>query len=250
MKKLFLAIPLLASSMALASCEGSIASAVGKASNSSFSDGIEIGTADTDPGEFTGVTLAGPDNIVFTTGSSFSIRAEGDNDALEELRYSVKNGQLKVGRDSVGKIWSGSDGAATVYVSAPVLNSAKLAGSGDMNVDQMADESAELSIAGSGNINIAEIKTASLSAKIAGSGDMVMAGTADNVNVSIAGSGEVSGKELKADKATIKVAGSGDVTLSSDGSVDAKVMGSGDIRVHGKADCKSKSMGSGDINCG
>lgn len=246
MKKLLLVIPFLA----LSACEGSIASAVGDVGKSSFSNGIKITETTSNPGDFDGVTLAGPDNVVFTTGSDFSIRAEGNADALDQLRYKVTDGQLKIGRENDGKIWSGKSGSAVIYVSAPTLTSAKLAGSGDMQVDKMDSDSASLSVAGSGNINIEQLETASLSTKIAGSGDLTMVGKAEKATISVAGSGNVSGKGLKADSATIKIAGSGDVALSSDGTVDAKVMGSGDIRVHGNAECKTKTMGSGEITCG
>lgn len=246
MKKILMVVPILA----LAACEGSIASAVASGSNSSFSDGIAITTSDSNPGDFTGVTLAGPDNVVFTTGSDYSIRAEGDADAIEELRYRIKDGQLKIGRDSNGIGWTGNSGSAVVYVSAPSLKNAKLAGSGDLKIDEMSDESASLSLAGSGNMDVANVKTASLKAKLAGSGDMAVAGSADSANVSIAGSGDVRARELKADSASIKIMGSGDASLSSDGTVDAKIMGSGDIRVHGEANCKSKTMGSGEVTCG
>ncbi len=246
MKKLLFVLPFLA----LAACEGSIASAVGDAGKSSFSDGTQIGTSDTNPGEFDGVTLAGPDNVVFTTGSDFSIRAEGDADTLEQLRYRVSGGQLKIGREKNSSLWSGSYKDATIYVSAPTLKSAKLAGSGDMKVDNMNGESATISVPGSGNIDISAVETASLTTKIAGSGDVSVAGTVDEVTISVAGSGDISGKGLKAESATIKIAGSGDVELSSDGAVDATVVGSGDIRIHGNATCKTKSRGSGDITCG
>ncbi|MEO0439598.1 MAG: head GIN domain-containing protein [Pseudomonadota bacterium] len=245
MKKLLMIVPILA----LAACEGSIASAVASGAKSSFSDGIAITTSDSNPGDFSGVTLAGPDNVIFTAGSDFSIRAEGDPDAIEELRYKIKDGQLKIGRESESG-WTGNSGSAVVYVSAPLLKNAKLAGSGDLKVDEMSDESASLSLAGSGNLEVAKVETASLKAKLAGSGDMTVAGTADSASVSIAGSGDVRGKDLKADSASIKIAGSGDATLSSDGSVDAKIVGSGDIRVHGEATCKSKTAGSGDVTCG
>lgn len=249
MKRLLFLAPLLA----LAACEGSIANAVGDAATStigsSFSGGTAIGTSDSNPGAFEGVTLAGPDNIVFTTADAFSIRAEGDDEAVEELRYKISGDQIKIGRDSDGKSWRDS-GKATIYVSAPSLKSAKLAGSGDMEIDAMTTDSTALSIAGSGNIQVAKIETASLSSKIAGSGNLTLAGTAQSIDISIAGSGDVSGKDLNADSANISVAGSGDVELSSDGSVDAKVMGSGDVRIHGEAKCKSRSMGNGKISCG
>jgi len=246
MKKLLFLIPILS----LAACDGSIARAVGEVGNSSFPGGIEIGTSDIDPGEFNGVSLAGPDNIVFTTGSNFSIRAEGNSAVLEQLRYKIDDGQIKIGRDSDEKFWNRSSKAATIYISAPALSNAKIAGSGNMKVDQMVEDSASISIAGSGNINVAKMETAAFNAKIAGTGDMTIAGSATNAKISVAGSGDVSGKALKAETAKISIAGSGDVTLSSDGAVDAKVVGSGDIRVHGSAKCKSRTVGSGDINCG
>lgn len=248
MKKIVFLAPLLA----LAACEGSIANAVGDAasnSSSSFSDGTTIGTSASNPGAFEGVTLAGPDNIVFTTGEEFSIRAEGDAEALEQLRYRISGDQIRIGRESGDVTW-GDSGKATIYISAPALKSAKLAGSGDMEVDAMTSDSIKLSIAGSGNIRVAKIQTTSLSSKIAGSGNISLGGTAETVDISIAGSGDISAKELKADSVDISVAGSGDVELSSDGTVNAKVMGSGDVRIHGDAQCKSRAMGSGDITCG
>ena len=248
MKKFVFLAPLLM----LAACEGSIAEAVGDvastAGSSNFSDGIAIGTSASNPGEFAGVTLAGPDNIIFTTGE-FSIRAEGDADAVEQLRYKISGDEIKIGREN-SRFTMGDSKRATIYLSAPSLKSAKLAGSGNLDVDAMTTESTKLSIAGSGDIRVARISTASLNSKIAGSGNLSLAGTADSIDISIAGSGDVSGKDMKAANASISIAGSGDVELSSDGSVDAKVMGSGDVRIHGNATCKSRAMGSGDITCG
>ena len=244
-------ITFLAPLLALAACEGSIVDAVGEAaaSNSSFSDGTSISTSASNPGAFEGVTLAGPDNIVFTTGAEFSIRAEGDSDAVEQLRYKISGDEIKIGRESKGMSW-GDSGKATIFISAPSLKSAKLAGSGDMDIDAMTTDSTKLSIAGSGNIRVANIETIELDSKIAGSGNLDLSGTAESVDISVAGSGNITGKQLKAASASISVAGSGDIELSSDGSVDAKVMGSGDVRIHGNAKCKSRAMGSGDITCG
>ena len=245
MKKIALMIPLLA----LAACEGSIASAVGDtvSSKGGMTDGTPISTSAIDPGEFDGLTLAGPDNIVFTKGDDYSIRAEGDEDAIEHLRYKISNGQIKIGRE--GSSWSYND-KATIFVSAPTIASAKLAGSGDMTVDTIDGDDTKLSIAGSGDIKVANVDAKSLTSKIAGSGDMALSGQSESIDISIAGSGKISAKDLTVEKAEISIAGSGDVELSSDGEVEAKVMGSGDVRVHGDAECKSKAMGSGNITCG
>ncbi len=247
MKKVLMLAPLLC----LAACEGSIADAVGDAASNAggFTDGEPIGTSDTNPGEFEGVTLAGPDNVVFTTADDYAIRAEGDADDIEELRYKISNGQIRIGRRKGGSSWRSGD-KVTVYVSAPSLKLAKLAGSGDMELDAITGDDTELSIAGSGDIKAANVDAKSLESKIAGSGSISLAGKVESIDISIAGSGDIEGKDLTADEVDISVAGSGDVELSSDGKVEAKVMGSGDVRIHGDAECNSRAMGSGNITCG
>lgn len=245
MKKLLLIVPFLA----LGACEGSIAEAVGNAASSSFEGGTAISATATNPGEFKGLTLAGPDNIIFTTGAEYSIRAEGDPEALEQLRYKIADGQIKVGRENDGLLSSTSD-VATVYITAPSINSIKLAGSGDIQADKIEGESAALSLAGSGNINIAGLQTTSLTTKIAGSGDVLVAGNAQSTEISIAGSGSINGEALKIENADIKIAGSGNVALSSDGAVDSRIFGSGNVRIHGSATCETKAMGSGEVTCG
>ncbi len=202
-----------------------------------------------DPGEFSVLSSLGPDNIVFEQGDTFSVRAEGDEEVVERLRYKLSDGNLKIGRvKERGLGWE--SGTATVFVSAPSLEAAKLAGSGNMEVDKMSGDSAKVSIGGSGNVKVKKLKTASLKGSIAGSGNLNISGQADQTNISIAGSGNVKGKKLKADTISVKIAGSGDVVLSSDGTVDAKIAGSGNVRVHGKAKCTSKTTGSGNVNCG
>ncbi|HEY9090069.1 head GIN domain-containing protein [Parasphingorhabdus sp.] len=244
MKKLLLLVPFLA----LSACEGSIAEAVGNVGSSTFEGGTAIGQTAKNPGEFAGVTLAGPDNIIFTTGPEHSIRAEGDEDALEQLRYKITDGQIKVGRESDGLL-STTSGAATVYVTAPTLSNIKLAGSGDIDADKMEGESTALTLAGSGNIKIADLQTASLTTKIAGSGDILIAGSAQSTKISIAGSGDINGKALKTENVSIKIAGSGNVVLASDGTVDTTILGSGNVRIHGKATCETNAMGSGEVTC-
>ena len=246
MNKLICALPLLV----LAACDGSIAKEVGGMSwSGNMEDGEPITTDDTNPGKFTVLSSMGPDNVIFQQGKSFSVRAEGDPDVIERLRYKLSDGNLKIGRiRERGLGWD--SGTATVFVSAPSLEAAKLAGSGNIDVDKMNADSAKVSIAGSGNVKVQKLKTESLKGSIAGSGNLNIAGKVEQTSISIAGSGNVKGKKLKADTISVKIAGSGDVVLSSDGTVDAKIAGSGNVRVHGNAKCTSKTPGSGSVTCG
>lgn len=229
----------------LAACGSGIASMA----SGGLSDGETIGDSAATIESFASVALLGPDNVVFTTGDSYSIKAEGDAEAIAKLRYKLDGDTLKIGRKSQGASWSSDDGV-TVYITAPALSEAVLAGSGDMTIDRLSGEATKVSIAGSGNIDIAAIESDSLDAKIAGSGNLKAVGAAKSADIKVAGSGDIAAAGLKVESAKISVAGSGNVAIASDGSVKATTLGSGDITITGSATCKSNSMGSGNINCG
>jgi hypothetical protein len=198
---------------------------------------------------FDRITLAGPDNIVFTTEGEHAVSASGDEKALEKLQYRVRDGELRIRRKK-SNFSFGDSGEATIKVSAPALRALALAGSGSARVDRMEGDEIELSIAGSGDADVAQLKARKLDGAIAGSGSLKLAGSADSADISIAGSGSVLGERFSSQAVDISIAGSGDVTMASDGNVDASLMGSGDVTIKGKAKCKSSSMGSGSITCG
>ncbi|WP_373487818.1 head GIN domain-containing protein [Blastomonas sp.] len=198
---------------------------------------------------FDSITVAGPDDLDFTTGAH-AVTASGDPKAIEALQFKVKDGALSIRRKPSNWSLGRSKGEATVKVSAPALRALALAGSGAAKVDRMAGDSVKLSIAGSGDADIAQIVTKTLKGSIAGSGSIRLAGSADAADISIAGSGSVLGEGFTSDAVDISIAGSGDVTMASDGAVDASLMGSGDVTIKGSAKCKSKAMGSGSMSCG
>ena len=178
---------------------------------------------------FDRITLAGPDSLTFVTDGKHAVSATGDADALEQLQYKVRDGELRIRRKS--SRWSlGDNGEALIAVNGPALRALSIAGSGSAKVDRMESDKVTLSIAGSGDADVGKVITKSLEGSIAGSGSLKLAGNAESSEISIAGSG--------------------DVTMASDGSVDASLMGSGDVTIKGKAKCSSTAMGSGKINCG
>lgn len=234
-----------------ASCAGSTAILVMSVSlagcinfDSSFSgvplDEIDMGS--TAPVEF---ALAGPDDVFLTVGETFNIEVEGDDEAVDDLRFKLDGNSLTVGREGN---WMESEGKATIRVTMPAPRSLSLAGSGDIAAETLA-ETAEVSLAGSGKINVASIEADDLDVSVAGSGLLSAVGTAKSLGISIAGSGDIDFAGLNADKAEISIAGSGDVELASDGEVEASIAGSGDVRVTGNASCQSSSVGSGNVTC-
>jgi Putative auto-transporter adhesin, head GIN domain len=198
---------------------------------------------------FSKVNTVGPDDVVFVTGDSFSIKAEGDAEAIKLLRYTIKDGTVIIGRSK--KAWWSSDGdSATVTITAPLLTEAALAGSGNFKSDTMTGDALMLAIAGSGDATISKVSGKKLTAKIAGSGDVIVSGTSDDADFAVLGSGNIDATKLVAATAKISIAGSGDIGVNATKTVDANIAGSGGVTVTGGAKCTKSVVGSGTVTCG
>lgn len=71
-----------------------------------------------------------------------------------------------------------------------------IAGSGEIDIDNLCAKKAALSIAGSGDVDLHCNDCGTVEVSIAGSGEVSLSGTARSVSRSIAGSGEIDDKEL------------------------------------------------------
>ena len=201
-------------------------------------------------GEFQSVSLEGSQDVVVTVGGAPSVRAEGDAEDIERLDIRVEGGTLRIGYEREGWFNFRRGSSVRVFVTAPALNGATIAGSGDMRVDRVQAESFQAEIAGSGDLQIAALQARRATFAIAGSGDIQAAGQVEQADVSIAGSGNVGLDRLQTRRTSVSVAGSGDIAVRASEAVEGEVMGSGDVVVHGTARCSIQKMGSGDVRCG
>ncbi|MEM7689195.1 MAG: head GIN domain-containing protein [Pseudomonadota bacterium] len=193
----------------------------------------------------TEIGLAGPDNLVVKTGKKLKIKVEGDDDAVEALRFKRSGDSLTVGREGD---WNKGMSKATVTITMPAPTDISMAGSGDITAQSLADN-AEISMAGSGSVRVAEVDASSLEISSAGSGSITAAGRAQKLDVSIMGSGSVDLADLNADDVEVSIAGSGSVKVASDGQVEASIAGSGSVYVEGSATCTASTAGSGSLTC-
>jgi Putative auto-transporter adhesin, head GIN domain len=217
--------------------------------SSDLKDGTPITAQAVDPGKFTALSAVGPDDVILKIGDSFSISATGNTNAIENLRFVVKDGQLIVGRYKSS--WTmGDNDSAVITVTAPSISAISATGSGDVKAAMVSGDSVKLSSAGSGTLDVADIITQKLDANLAGSGNMILAGKVADASYSIAGSGDIEAAKLASSSAKVSVAGSGDAILTVSGSVNASIAGSGEVTVSGGAKCTSAIVGSGKLNCG
>ncbi len=93
------------------------------------------------------------------------------------------------------------------------------------------------SVAGSGTLDLADLAVREADLSVAGSGDLVAKGHADQSRISVAGSGDLRAKGLASDSASISIAGSGRAALTATCDAQVSIVGSGDVEVAGSAHC-------------
>jgi Putative auto-transporter adhesin, head GIN domain len=230
---------LFVSTIALAACSADAAPGHGDSTSRTY-----------DVGAFNAVSLEGSHDVIIKVGAPASVRAEGDSEALDQLKISVENGSLKVEEKKHGWNWgSGNRGHATIYVTVPSLKAAALGGSGNIRIDRVEGGNFSASLGGSGNIDLAAMQVGKADFSLAGSGNIKAAGKASSASISIAGSGNVNAANVEARTASVSIMGSGDADIRALDKADVVLMGSGDANISGGAKCSLSKMGSGSLRC-
>lgn len=208
-------------------------------------EGVPLADLDLSGDAPTELALAGPDTVFVTDGDKLVITVEGDQTAVDSLRFSLKDGTLGIMRDD--ESWKNT-GSATIRVTMPSPSSLTLLASGTIEAASLSGD-ASVQILGSGKVSTANINADSLELNILGSGSYDAAGVTKGMDLTVAGSGSANMAGLKADSAEISIMGSGNAEFASDGAVSVEIMGAGNVTVIGSATCTVNTMGSGTVTC-
>lgn len=202
--------------------------------------------------EFSKLEVLGPQSVQVTRGDTYSVRAEGDSEALNGFEVVIEDGVLKIrprGALRPDVNWSRLHGT-TFHVTVPKLEAVALQGSGDIRVDWIETPNFAATVTGSGDLLLESIKVDSATFTLSGSGDVRVAGESGETRVSITGSGEVDGRELQSKVGDVTISGSGETALTVNGDARVTLSGRGDIDILGAANCQVTRTGSGDVRCG
>ncbi len=176
---------------------------------------------------FSGVDLAGSNNVTVRVGSRRSVVVRGDDNLLGRVTTAVRAGRLVI--DDTGSFSTRSP--MRVDVTVPALDT--------------------LLLSGSGNVTAEGIDAQRLRVTLSGSGTVRASGNATRLDVSLGGSGDLRLEGVAARDVHAVLTGSGRMVVDATGSLDAVVRGSGAIVYHGDpADVTKSITGSGSITQG
>jgi len=199
---------------------------------------------------FNQISLSIAGDIFLSQGSSQELTVEAPADELELIETVVENGNLII---KCKRPHCNIKGPVKLYITTTAIKAISVGGSGDVKTVTPIDApELKLSVAGSGDINVDNLTSKDVTIDIAGSGDVILKGTqkCNSLSASIAGSGDINTKDLMALNAKVDIAGSGDVTVYAEELLDASIVGSGDVIVYGRPKINGDVTGSGDIRSG
>ncbi|HWY64901.1 MAG TPA: DUF2807 domain-containing protein [Rhizomicrobium sp.] len=151
-------------------------------------------------------SLAVPGRASYTPGTDNKVHISGDAQLLAHI--IVRDGRLQLDCRN----WHGDSDALTVTLPG--------------------QEFKKFSIAGSGNLILSKLDQNSVSLHIAGSGSIKADGKVEHADVHIAGSGDADLGQVKANVTTVHIAGSGNTDIAPSDEADIHIAGSGDVNLH------------------
>ena len=173
---------------------------------------------------FTRVEGAGSADIAIETGARQSVVVETDDNILPLIDTTVKGDKLVITSHGTYSTRLG----VKITIVVPVLDEAR--------------------ISGSGNITASGVSGKGFAAHISGSGNIRVSGSTDSLTASIAGSGSIDASKLPAGAADVQVTGSGNIKVVATQSLHAEITGSGDVRYGGNpARIQKRVTGSGNV---
>jgi Putative auto-transporter adhesin, head GIN domain len=177
---------------------------------------------------FTGVVLAGDNNVVVDIGARQSVVVHADRNLLRRVTTRVRSGRLVIGT-TPGPLQTKSP--MFVAVSVPALDAVELPGHG--------------------NISVTGLSASRFTADLPGDGTIEATGTARTLDVSIGGMGTALLHGLAARDATAELSGAGSIMVTATHSLAARLSGSGTILYGGDPPHLIKAVsGSGTIGPG
>lgn len=201
---------------------------------------------------FNEISLRVSADLYIEQGEDARISIETDQETLDKLIVEVVNNKLVI-RFSIGdRLFSNFEpGDMKLKLVAPKIDMLSIQGSGSIFIDKpIFTEILDLRIAGSGDIMLNDVRCDRLEASINGSGDIVVSGQEKikETKVTIAGSGDYKGYQLVSDYVSVKIAGSGDCNVHANELLEVKILGSGDVTYKGLAAVDASISGSGEIH--
>ena len=203
-----------------------------------------VNSEDRNTPAFTKVKSSGSFEVYIAAGETIEIVVEAEQTILPYIETTVSGNTLLI--DIPG--WNSviNHRPMKVFITMPVLESAKLSGSGLIETEAFENDEIEFFVSGSGSI-VSEVTAEQVEAGISGSGKIIIEGFASNTKFNISGSGNIFAGDLSTENCRALISGSGSMRVLVHDNLHAEISGSGNVYYKGNPYIDYHVSGSGKV---
>lgn len=176
---------------------------------------------------FSRIKIKGVTDVTVVQGNTFRVTVSDYENLVNEIETSLSGDELIIGYKR--EVWV-TKGKSKATVTMPALKGVRVDGSGDFIIEGPFTGTGLFSaeINGSGNITVNNV-------------------IVEEADIHISGSGDVRNFGLQAGKAKVKVSGSGNTEITVSNLLDVRISGSGDVYYKGNPSVNASINGSGKV---
>lgn len=176
--------------------------------------------------------------VIYTQTNEVSVRAEGDQDMIDNLIITESNGVLKI--NHIKKIRARNKKNLTIHISSPTIEEFEIEGVGNWIMEgKVTTDKLKIDFEGVGNFEALNLESREIIATYEGVGNLTIGGTTEFVDIESEGVGSINAQDLKAKHAVIESSGVGSVKCYASESIDIKNNGVGSITYYGNPTIKN-----------
>ncbi len=198
---------------------------------------------------FTTLLFAGIGDITITQGASESLKIDAEDNIMDKIVTTVKNGQLYIGfeRENWQDLVNPTKGIK-FSLTVKNLSSLELSGVGSITAPTFKASSLTIKVGGAGSIDLAKLDVGSAIVNMSGAGNVKLGGRVTDLNATLSGLGNFECGDLQAATAKVNMTGAGGATIWAKDSLDVSITGAGTVGYYGTPKLSKNVTGLGVLN--
>lgn len=196
--------------------------------------------------DVSGVALATIGDLEIEVGDSESLRIEAEDNLLEHLETSVRNGKLRI--ETRDTIRLDTTKPVRYFLTVTGLDTIEISSAGNIEASDLAAEDFSIKISSTGDLSMGELNANSLEIDMSSTGKLDIAGGAvESQNIDISSTGSYSAEELASSEADVRLSSTGSATIWVSDNLKANLSSSGDLRYRGNPTVEATTSSTGDV---
>ncbi|GAB3175025.1 PspC domain-containing protein [Telluribacter humicola] len=158
--------------------------------------------------DFEGVELGGAYAVDIRQGQEFSVRADGEEEDIDNLKVSVRDGVLHVERPSNFNLFNGRSQRVGLVITMPALKTLDLSGANKTRVSGFTGGTTNLNVEVSGaSVTEIDVAVSKVDVEVAGASKVILKGSANELNADLSGACRLNATGMQINSADVEASG-------------------------------------------